>query len=144
VKTWESSWFGEEGTRLFYLLPQTVTDRLLPLKIEPAPNEMVRVMVGRLEIMRPEDETRITALVEQSAKHRDRAAAEQRRSDHARAEPYGLPKAVIQLGRLAEPALVRIQHIAQDPKTRGEAGLLLQQLRQHRDAQAAKNEQAKL
>lgn len=135
VKTWQSSWFGEDGTRLFYMLPQTVTDELLPLKIDPVPDEMVRVMVGRLEIMRPEDEARVTALVQQSAK--DRAAAEQLRVDNPEAPPYPLPPAIVQLGRLAEPALVRVQNLSQDGTTRGEAGLLLDQLRQYRDAWAA-------
>src|SRR5262249_24801197 len=73
VKTWRSSWFGEQGTRLFYLLPQATTDQLLPLAITPQPDQTVRVMVGRLEIMTPEEEKRITELVEASA--RDRAAA---------------------------------------------------------------------
>lgn len=54
VKTWRDSWFIEQGTRLFYLLPQEKTDELLPLTITPRPDEVVRVMVGRLEIMRPE------------------------------------------------------------------------------------------
>lgn len=130
VKTWRSSWFGEDGTRLFYLLPQTLTDELLPLEIDPVPDETVRVMVGRLEIMRPEDEARITALVKQSAK--DRATAQQLKADNSNAAPYRLPKAIIQLGRLAEPALVRVQNSAQDEATRGEASLLLTQLQKHR------------
>ena len=135
VKTWQSSWFGEDGTRLFYMLPRSVTDELLPLTIDPVPEETVRAMVGRLEIMRPENEAQVTAHVQQSAK--DRAAAEQRRADNADAPPYALPEAIIQLGRLAEPALVRIQNIAQDNVTRGEAGALLHQLRQYRNALAA-------
>jgi hypothetical protein len=135
VKTWQSSWFGEEGTRLFYLLPQSVTDELLPLTIDPVPDETVRVMVGRLEIMRPEDEARVTALVRQSAQ--DRAATEQLREVNPDPPQHMLPEAIIQLGRLAEPALVRVQNISQDGTTRGEAGVLLGQLRQYRNALAA-------
>jgi hypothetical protein len=135
VKTWQSSWFGEDGTRLFYMLPQSVTDELLPLKIDPVPDETVRVMVGRLEIMRPEDEARVMALVQQSAK--DRAAAEQRRAENSEAPAYKLPEAIIQLGRLAEPALIRVRNIAPDEATRAETSLLLDELRQHRNALAA-------
>lgn len=135
VKTWKSSWFGENGTRLFYMLPQAVTDRLLPLQVDPAPDETVRVMVGRLEIMRPEDESRVTALVQKSAA--DRAAAKSERADGAKVPPYKFPEAILQLGRLAEPALVRVQNIAPDAGTRAEAGILLRQLQQHRNAQAA-------
>jgi hypothetical protein len=55
VNTWRSNWFGENGTRLLYLVPQKQTDKLLPLKVEPAPDEQVRVLVGRLETITPED-----------------------------------------------------------------------------------------
>jgi hypothetical protein len=38
-----------------YLVPQSQTDKLLPLKVEPAPDEQLRVLVGRLETITPED-----------------------------------------------------------------------------------------
>jgi hypothetical protein len=50
VETWRDSWF-EQGTRLFYLLPQSSVDSILPLKVDPQPAEVVRVFVGRLEII---------------------------------------------------------------------------------------------
>ena len=37
VKTWDSAWFREEGTRLLYLVPRARTDELLPLAIAPKP-----------------------------------------------------------------------------------------------------------
>jgi hypothetical protein len=55
VNTWRSSWFGENGTRVLYLVPGKQTDQLLPLKIDPAPDEQLRVLVGRLETITPED-----------------------------------------------------------------------------------------
>lgn len=55
VNTWRTSWFGEHGTRLLYLVPGKLTDELLPLSVEPAPDERVRVLVGRLETLTPED-----------------------------------------------------------------------------------------
>jgi hypothetical protein len=128
VKTWRSSWFGEEGTRLFYMLPRTVTDELLPLDINPLPDEVVRVMVGRLEIMRPEDESRVAAIVKQSV--HDRAAAEQRRAADPQSETYSVPATILQLGRLAEQALVRIKTLSTDSETCREATLLLEQVRQ--------------
>lgn len=135
VKTWRSSWFGEDGTRLFYMLPQTVTDTLLPLEISPQPDEIVRVLVGRLEIMRPEDETRVAEMVKQSAL--DRAAAAERCKANPQAEPYALPPAIAQLGRLAEPALVRVKALTNDAGISYEAKLLLEQLHQHRRTLAA-------
>ena len=55
IKTWRSSWF-EEGMRVFYILPRKTTDRVLPLTIEPRPAELVRVLVGRTEVITPEME----------------------------------------------------------------------------------------
>ena len=52
VATWRDSWF-EEGTRLFYLLPQSSVDATLPLSITPAPARTVRAFVGRLELATP-------------------------------------------------------------------------------------------
>ena len=52
VATWRDSWF-EEGTRLFYLVPQASVDATLPLSIRPAPSRVVRAFVGRLELATP-------------------------------------------------------------------------------------------
>jgi hypothetical protein len=52
VATWGDSWF-EEGTRLFYLLPTSVVDSILPLEVRPAPPHVARVFVGRMEIFTP-------------------------------------------------------------------------------------------
>ena len=35
VRCWQSSWFGEDGTRLLYMVPQPLTDSLLPLEVDP-------------------------------------------------------------------------------------------------------------
>lgn len=50
VQTWRDSWF-EEGSRLFYIVPRRFVDQILPLTIDPAPSQIVRVFVGRLEIV---------------------------------------------------------------------------------------------
>jgi hypothetical protein len=60
VETWRDSWF-EEGLRVFYVLPRTATDAALPLTIDPGPDELVRVLVGRVEIITPEMEARVLA-----------------------------------------------------------------------------------
>jgi len=62
LETWKDSWF-EEGTRLLYIVPRSFVDRVLPLSISPAPNELTRVFVGRLELVSPRTRTAIeTAL----------------------------------------------------------------------------------
>jgi hypothetical protein len=52
VETWRDSWF-EEGTRVFYLVPARTVDALLPLTISPAPAQVARVFVGRMDVVTP-------------------------------------------------------------------------------------------
>jgi hypothetical protein len=52
VATWADSWF-EEGVRIFYLMPRAQVDAVLPLRVDPAPRGLVRVMVGRVELVTP-------------------------------------------------------------------------------------------
>lgn len=54
VNTWKDSWFAEDGVRVLYLLPREWTDETLPLTLNPSPKKIVRVMVGRAEIITPE------------------------------------------------------------------------------------------
>ncbi len=53
VNTWRDSWFGEPGLRVLYVLPRAWTDRVLPLTLHPKPRQVVRVMVGRAEVITP-------------------------------------------------------------------------------------------
>src|SRR6266478_3537181 len=55
VETWRSSWF-EEGSRLLYIVPAAFVNEALPLSINPAPAQTVRVFVGRLEVVTPATE----------------------------------------------------------------------------------------
>lgn len=52
LNTWELSYFQSPGLRLFFLVPQTWTDDVLPLKVS-VPAEVTRVMVGRIELATP-------------------------------------------------------------------------------------------
>jgi hypothetical protein len=62
VKTWSDLWFGEDGVRVLYLLPRAWTDQILPITVTPAPRELVRVMVGRAEIIPPATQRALTRL----------------------------------------------------------------------------------
>jgi hypothetical protein len=64
VDTWTESYFTAPGTRVLYLVPRSWTDALLPITIEPAPTEVVRTLVGRIEVMTASEESRIAAEVE--------------------------------------------------------------------------------
>jgi hypothetical protein len=59
VETWRDSWF-EEGTRLIYIVPSRAIDAFLPLHVDPAPSQIARVFVGRIELITSE----ITSSVE--------------------------------------------------------------------------------
>lgn len=76
IKTWQDSWF-EEGLRVFYILPTKATDEILPLRVEPKPKEIVRVLVGRAELITPEMEQdvrkQVGLLKSESAQAREKA-----------------------------------------------------------------------
>lgn len=55
VETWRNSWF-EEGSRVMYIVPAAFVNEVLPLSINPAPAQTVRVFVGRLELVTPATE----------------------------------------------------------------------------------------
>jgi hypothetical protein len=57
VKTWDDSWFAEQGLRVLYILPRQWTDETLPLTLTPAARQIARVMVGRAELITPAMET---------------------------------------------------------------------------------------
>jgi len=62
IKTWRNSWF-EPGVRVFYILPRLATDEVLPMQIDPRPDELVRVLIGRTEVITPEMEKSVKAEV---------------------------------------------------------------------------------
>jgi hypothetical protein len=60
LETWRNTWF-EEGSRLFYIVPSSFVESILPLSITPAPAQIVRVFVGRLELVSPTTQKAVTA-----------------------------------------------------------------------------------
>jgi hypothetical protein len=59
LATWEESYFGRPGLRVFWIVPRALTDRVLPIKITPAPDRLERVLVGRTEVLTPQLEARL-------------------------------------------------------------------------------------
>jgi hypothetical protein len=86
VKTWSADWFGQDGTRVIYVVPESLTKELLPLKIDPKPDQLVRVLVGRHDILTPEREKEIDALVK-------------RLNSDSNADSQAVDKILNQLGR---------------------------------------------
>jgi len=58
--------------RLFYIVPKAAIDSILPLDIQPAPRQISRVFVGRMEIITPA----IQNDVKQAIASNDRVALE--------------------------------------------------------------------
>lgn len=52
VESWRDSWF-EQGTRVFYIASGQAIETILPLEIRPEPTAVVRVFVGRMELITP-------------------------------------------------------------------------------------------
>ena len=94
IETWRDSWF-EEGLRVFYILPRPVTDAVLPITIDPQPTQLVRVLVGRIEIITPEMEQAIRIEM-------------QRLDDPSPEVRAAAQSALRKQGRFAEPVLKRL------------------------------------
>ncbi len=124
VATWEDSWFTEEGTRVLYVVPRAMTDELLPLHLNPQPQQLVRTLVGRLEILRPADESEALQAVAENWTKRQAIAASTNVSVQ-----IPVPQAILKFGRMAEPTLARVASIARDERVRQEAEILLSEIR---------------
>jgi hypothetical protein len=116
VNTWRTSWFGENGTRLLYVVPEKLTDMLLPLTVDPAPDERVRVLVGRLETLTPEDCDRLVHALA-GAGPDERPTAEAIKAELAA------------LGRFAEPAIQFVMGQTADVPTRSRLEAILAEVR---------------
>lgn len=109
IRTWERTWFAAEGTRVIYVVPSKHTEAILPLTIEPKPDSLVRVLVGRHEFLTPEREAVLVDLVKQrlDPAKRDLATRE-----------------LAKLGRFLEPAIRRAMALG-DPLVIKSGGELL-------------------
>lgn len=63
VATWKHTWFREQGTRVLTIVPQEWVDPVLPISITPAPKELKRVFVARLEVLSPAQEDRLLTIL---------------------------------------------------------------------------------
>ena len=114
LNTWRDSWF-EEGLRVFYLLPRKTTDAILPLVIEPEPAGLVRVLVGRTELITPEMEENVTNHISHLSERSpgDRATA---------------LKEINKYGRFLEPILTQILRHTTDTGLKMEVERLLEEM----------------
>jgi hypothetical protein len=101
--------------RILYVVPRETVDAVFPIQFRPSPDQLVRVMLGRLEILTPAREKEIESYVH------DLGASDFKRREAATA---GLAR----LGRLGEPALRRIMSSANDPEVRARADSLIRKV----------------
>lgn len=66
VNTWERSYFTKPGHRVLYVVPRTWTDELLPIEVTPQPDELVRTLVGRIDIVTPAEEQAMVERIERT------------------------------------------------------------------------------
>jgi hypothetical protein len=110
VKTWARQWFRTPGVRVLYLAPRAWTDAQIPLSIAPAPEELVRVMVIRIEaITRRQEQVDVARAKELAGDD----AARQRAEAH-----------FASLGRFAEPRLRRALDVVTAAERAGAAPYL--------------------
>jgi hypothetical protein len=104
LDTWRDSWF-EEGLRVFYIMPRSATDEILPIDIQPQPAQLVRVLVGRTELITQEMEDSVTNEIRKlnSPSISVREAALQ---------------AINKYGRFKDPILKQILNNTADPRLR--------------------------
>ncbi len=53
LATWRESYFDRVGLRVFWIVPRAFTDRVLPLRLNPVPDQLERVLIGRSEVITP-------------------------------------------------------------------------------------------
>lgn len=112
VRTWSRSWFTSEGMRALWIVPGKQVEALLPLSIQPKPDALVRVLVGRMEMITPEDEREVEA------------ALRDRWSGDARAEKLAAMR-LYRCGRFLEPHVRNVLSRTKDPIVRAAAEKVL-------------------
>jgi hypothetical protein len=113
LATWSRSWFDAEGTRILYVVPRPLVDALLPLHVDPAPQSIERVLVGRIECIPPATLKEVEAAVAAIGSPEDAKALA---AANARLE---------RLGRFREPHLRRVLATTRSAQVRATAESLL-------------------
>ncbi len=116
LNTWRDSWF-EEGLRLFYIMPRASVETILPLTIEPKPTSIVRVLVGRTEVITPDAERNVSAEL-------------LKLDDPSPSVRIAARKKIDRYGRFVESILMQISTAPPNPQVKTAAQHLLEQLNQ--------------
>lgn len=98
LKTWEVSYFKSPGLRVFFLVPRAWTDYYLPLQIS-LPAQINRVMVGRIELVTPDQRKILRQLAGLSTDTIDRQAKQWSKSHTSAASVPESYQLYLDLGR---------------------------------------------
>ena len=102
VNTWKDSWFDENGLRVLYILPRAWADRTLPAKFDPAPRDLVRVMVGRAEIIPPDQQDRLREAITR-ANDGDAGSREELLTEFRKLDRFSEPALSLALRQAPQP-----------------------------------------
>ena len=116
LNTWRNSWF-EEGLRVLYIMPRKTTDQILPITIDPQPSQLVRVLVGRTELITPEMEKNVSEQVSKL-------------DDPSQSVREAALKEIKRYGRFTEPVLAQAWEHATDPELRKKIERLMNEMQQ--------------
>ena len=61
LSTWKHSYFEQPGLKVFWIVPDKMTNHTLPLMLHPKPKKIKRVLVGRSEVLTPDHEAKLVA-----------------------------------------------------------------------------------
>jgi len=115
IKIWREGMFETPGLRAMYLMERKTLDAFLPLTIQPAPDEIERVMLVRIECLTPEREARILELLKQlgAENYRDRGSAQ---------------KKLMEVGRVGQALMRKFYDNTEDPEIRMRLKAVLKQI----------------
>ncbi len=104
VDTWSVSYFHTPGLRVLYVLPRLWTDIILPMHLDFVPTQIVRTLIGRIEVTTQAEEKALLTVLETA---------------HAQGvmdwELPTIPE-IQRLGRHVEPKLRAVRRLVTEPK----------------------------
>ena len=105
ANTWEKSYFGQEGLRVLYILNREETEALLPMRVNPQPDSLVRTLVGRVEVVSAQEENSLLLQIETA--------------------PATDLSLLGRFGRFAEAKLLRLRQVSSKPQVTARIDRLL-------------------
>ena len=118
VATWDNLWFTDPGTRVLALLPQTFSDQMVPLHIEPKPTKIERVFVARLELINKAQEQVLTSVLNPPIGMDEKIASEKLAAlNLGRYSAGGMARAKTLINSRIEKRFTKLEQLQKEQKT---------------------------